>query len=434
MQCLAWDKSLTLDNYPQLHSPDPKSAFCWPHGPYSLIELKLRGFVPSSCLSPDGHLHLLRVTRNDELSLKLTETGVTFLGKRNAETNKYELIGQFKKRYTGAESCAVDRDGRIWLDAKELEYHSKNPKPKPKKKKVGVPPNLQISSDQLLSELAISENLTDSENLSLNIAESSKKPRKKAYTVHKSRVRQRILAYLNTQKGKKHLFFWSVSFPAHTPDDTCYQAFNTWLTSLRQRKMLKEYLWIAERQTGDRITDGREPTNTLHFHIAIPHYLDVHKANAMMRGTLKNLAKQGLMPGGICSKEGKKVHHSFTASIAKYNGVDIDKNRKTGRVINFAIKKGAATLANYLTKYVTKNDEEFDHLAWHNSRGFTCLFTGITCTMAEFTRMGFGGYLNRCRVFEMNFATFIPWLFGPPKIITDHLFQINSLIQQYQDG
>src|SRR5207245_2272494 len=119
----------------------------------------------------------------------------------------------------------------------------------------------------------------------------------KSYSVNKPQVRQRLFGIRNSQKGKKHMYFWTVSFPEGTPDDVCYKAFNTWLTSLRKPQlgkdgksrlppMLKEYLWITERQDGKRAPD-KQPTNTLHFHIAIPHYMDVSKANGMMRGTLK---------------------------------------------------------------------------------------------------------------------------------------------------
>jgi hypothetical protein len=144
------------------------------------------------------------------------------------------------------------------------------------------------------------------------------------------------------------------------------------------------------------------------------------------------------MPGAVCN--GKNGDQYYLPCIAKYNGVDICKNRKTNRVVNFAVKKGSRALATYLTKYITKNnagvpDETghievpaFTHLAWHNSRGFSCLFTGVTFTIAEFNALGFRPFLNGVRKFEMNFATFIPWLYGPPPELYDHLFNLNSTV------
>lgn len=393
-----------------------------------------------------------------ELVLKLSATGVTFLHER-----------RFRIRYTGSKTCAVDINGQLWPKKAELTKHLrddlikrgkiKDPK-KVKAKKMAVLPDCQkftihdVSPEviEVAETLQISNNNSTPENNSPLIVENAtkiaKKVRKKSYSINKREVRQRILGYINTMKGAKNLFFWTVTFPAGTPDDVCYQAFNTWLTTLRMTRkgkdgkkippMLREYLWIAERQLGDRITDGRDATGTIHFHIAIPHFMNVQRANAFMRGTLKNLAKRGALPGAVCGKDGKPY---YLPSISKYNGVDICKHRKTKKVINFAVKKGSRALANYLTKYVTKNDAGvpdetghvavpgFSHLAWHNSRGFSCLFTAVTFTVQEFDKLGFRHFLNRMRVFRMNFATFIPWLFGPPPLLQDHLFKLNSYIQ-----
>lgn len=442
MQCHAWDKRLTIENAPKHYSTNPLSPFSWPHGSMPLYLLKYNGLIQSSCLPCLPDLSLMRSPIiGSDLVIKLTATGVTYLGHYNEETKKYEATGRFRKRYTGASACAVDPNGRLWLDAKECEASFEQPpKDKHKKKSAGVPPSAQKllieNQTDLCNPGAISEEFAETQNNTENFEDFAtnvaKKSRKKAYSVDKAKVRQRILTYINTQKGKKQLYFWTVTFPAGTPDDVCYQAFNTWLTSLRQRDMLQEYLWIAERQTGERLLTDKAPTNTLHFHIAIPHFMNVTRANAAMRATLKTYSKRGIMPGAVQDPRTGATY--YLPSVAKYNGVDICKHKKTKRVVNFALKKGAGTLANYLTKYVTKNDTEFTHLAWHNSRGFSCLFTGVTCTIEEFIKMGFGGYLNRVRKFNMNFATFIPWLYGPPKAVMDHLFKVNSTIQTFFDN
>lgn len=371
-----------------------------------------------------------------DLTIKCSHTGITLLTER-----------RYKQRYTGSKTCAVDINGKLYTDAKDLEKLIKDKSGSPPgrtKKNQGRPPGLEftyLTPTVAMGSGAISENNADPGNFATNIAN---KLRKKSYSVNKKEVRQRLLGYINTQKGRKELYFWTVSFPEGTPDAVCYQAYNTWLTALRQRNMLKDYLWVAERQDGKRNPDGRA-TNTIHFHIAIPHFMNVQRANAMMRGTLKTYAKRGDLPGAVVDLKTKK-QISFLSCIAKYNGVDIAKHRKTGRVINFAIKKGSLALATYLSKYVTKNNAGvpdadgnidvpgFDHLAWHNSRGFSCLFTGVTFTVAEFKKFGFGPFLNRVRVFEMNFAKFIPWLYGPPPLLLDHLYQLNSYIQTLHDG
>lgn len=270
--------------------------------------------------------------------------------------------------------------------------------------------------------------------------ENVKKVRAKSYTINRVEVRHRLYNYINTQKGKKRLFFWTVSFPEGTPDPVCHKLFNVWLTQLRRYGMLSEYLWIKERQDGKRASPDKLPTGTLHFHIAIPHYLDAYRANAMMKGTLKTYSKRGDMPGAVCDLRTGKVH--YLPCIAHYNGVHIAKHKTTNRPINFAIKKGQKKLAHYLTKYLTKTvDEEtgkesdttYEQLAWHNSRGFSALFTGVTFTISEFIRGGCSEFLNRCRVFPMRFATFIPWLDGPPPKLLRHLYDLNTYIQTVND-
>lgn len=414
---------------------------------------------------------------DDDLVLKLTATGVTFLHER-----------RYRSRYIGSTTSAVGICGEIWpvrsdyqkmqalkipsrlisyslngLHYLDKEKYKKETTPKRAKKKEPCPAPLNFvnlmdgaadrSSDA--PSLQISEGISTSENNSPDFEQKTeKKVREKSYKIHKQRVRHRILAYINSQKGKKELYFWTVSFPEGSSDNACYQAFNTWLTTLRRpgknkktggklRPMLREYLWVAERQLGEKSAPGKKPTLSIHFHIAVPHYMDVQKANNAMRTILKNLAKQGAIPGSVCGKNGDQY---YLPSIARYNGVDICKHKKTKRVINFAIKKGARALGHYLTKYVTKNDAgvadehghiaipAFTHLAWHNSRGFSCLFTAVAFSLTEFRNKAFGFFLNRTKARRMEFATFVPWLFGPPPLLMDHLYELNSFMQNIFDN
>lgn len=332
-----------------------------------------------------------------ELTIKATANGIIVL-KQN----------KFRTRYTGNKYSAVDINGNLWLKASELKKEIAGPKLPKKKKKPQV--ETQGVKNVQAYEAQISDNLsTSSQTVSTIPPElSTKKPRPdRTYTVHKREVRQRILGYINTKRGKKELYFWTVTFPEGIPDDVAYRVYNIWLTSLRQRKMLREYLWVVERQKN----------GTLHFHIAIPHKMPVQRANAMMRGTLKNEIKKGNIQGYSVYKANR------------YNGVDIAKNRKTGRVVNFAIKKGSRSLSGYLTKYVTKNDTAFTHLAWHNSRGFSSLFTGVTFTEAEFVAFGFHTMIDRRKRFGDDFFWFVPWIDEPPDLITEHLYQLNSYLQ-----
>jgi hypothetical protein len=405
----------------------------------------------------------------DDLVLKLSSTGVTFLHER-----------RYKSRYIGSKTSAVGICGELWPNKADYlkmqalkvpshlisysieglhyldkeKYKDATTSKRGHKKKAVLSDCLNVvntTSDNIgsLSQPQSTEETPICENNLKDFATFvAKSQKKREYVVHKQNVRQRLLSYTNTQKGQKELYFWTVTFPDGTPDDICYQAFNTWLTTLRVRRkdkfgklmppVLREYLWIAERQLGERLTTDKKPTYTIHFHIAIPHFMPVTRCNAAMRTILKNLAKKGSMPGAVCNAKTKELY--YLPSIARYNGVHISRDRK-GNIINFAVKRNSKTLANYLTKYITKNnagiaDEfgnvpvpAFTHLAWHNSRGFSCLFTSVCMSIKEFDRVELRFFLNRCRQFRMEFATFIPWLYGPPPLLMEHLFQLNSYLQ-----
>ena len=88
----------------------------------------------------------------------------------------------------------------------------------------------------------------------------SKKPTSvKQYKIDKVQVCHRIKQYVNQMKGEKMLYFWTITFPKGTSDDTTYILMNKWLTRLRQESLLKEYLWITERQEN----------GTIHFHMVV---------------------------------------------------------------------------------------------------------------------------------------------------------------------
>lgn len=330
-----------------------------------------------------------------ELTIKATATGIVLL-----------KDGRYKKRYTGSKYSTVDINGKLYESAADLRKDQA----------------AELISDRGKTKKRANRSSTISpksvmQNEGTEISLLTKEKKQCEYRVNKMEVRQRLLSMINTMKGSKELYFWTVTFPPSMSDDLCYQAFNTWLTTLRQKRMLKNYLWIAERQDGSRLEDPTKATNTMHFHIAIPHKMHVVTANRLMRTTLATFAKNRLINYSV-----------FQAK--RYNGVDICKNRKTGRVTNFAIKKGSRSLANYLTKYVTKNDASFNHLAWHNSRGFSCLFTGITFTVQEFLNYGFKQCLLQRSIISNDFFSFYPWLGDPPEAIFKHLYEVNSYLQE----
>lgn len=303
----------------------------------------------------------------------LSLSGVTLL-----KTGNYNL------RYNGSKNLVISPQGTIERVTKIV---------KPKKRK--------NAKESTTTKETTSDHCKDLEPLTGRNRGSTHR----RYTVKKSVVRARLLHMINQQRNSKELYFVTVTFPTCVTDDLAYKLFNTWLTTLRTSNIVKSYLWVAERQE----------VGTIHYHIAIPHRVYVPKANKAMVTILCNAVRKGQLQWNL-------------QAAKRYNGVDLAKNRKTKRVTNFAVKKGSKSLANYLTKYVTKNNTEFPHLAWHCSRDFSNLITKIAFTDLECTTCGFELYLNEGKIFETEFYTFIPWSNEPPPEVLQHFADINNYI------
>lgn len=253
-----------------------------------------------------------------------------------------------------------------------------------------------------------SEKLEEGKLLMITETKDTEQPEtEKNFSIKKTEVRRRLLTFVESMPPEnRELYFWTVTFPKGIADSVAYRIYNTWLTKLRQRKLLKNYLWIAERQKN----------GTIHFHIAVPHKMNVKVANREMMISL-------------CTAARKKEINKSVYECKRYNGVDIAKDRFTRRVVNFAGQYKRKTLLRYLTKYVTKNNGTFTHLAWHNSRGFSALFTAVTFTVSEFVnKYKFKDLVQRHSVCSNEFFQFHPWLSDPPMKIVIELRKLNQHI------
>jgi hypothetical protein len=190
------------------------------------------------------------------------------------------------------------------------------------------------------------ENIKIVEN---KISEVNKKVEAR-YSLNKSKVRARAIAFSRLPKSRKNFYFFTISFPSQLPDNQCFKVLNTTLTRLRKDDLIKDYLWITERQKN----------STLHYHILTNDIIQVKTFNSYVRASLKTIVR--------------KREFSYDYSIIEnYNGVDIAKNRKTKRVINFATQKDNRLIISYLTKYITKNTEQFTRLPFHSSHSISKL-------------------------------------------------------------
>ncbi len=198
--------------------------------------------------------------------------------------------------------------------------------------------------------------ITIIKNISQNSYPKSKiySYKKKSYKLNKKKIRKRIYSYTNLEQTKKRLYFITVTFPFKTTDNQAYKLFNLWLTKLRKKDIIKSYIWVVERQKN----------NTIHFHLLINQYFKVKKANFAMKESLINMYNKD-----------KKVFNGYNP--LNYNGIDIAKNRKTKKVTNFARANKGKTLQKYITKYISKNETEFNRLTWHCSRDISKLFYAV---------------------------------------------------------
>lgn len=319
------------------------------------------------------------------MSVSVSIKGVTHL-----------IEGRYKRRHQGSKEILQQP---VTGFITEKDYYKKFPNelPKPKKKK----PKKLLTEPEPEPEIPV-----------------MKKPRVKAYVIDKKQVTHRILNYVNQMKGEKMLYMWTVTFHAGTSDDIAYKLWNKWLTRLRKENLIKEYLWVAERQKGDRLQDkSKKPTNTLHFHMAINHRMDIKKANRYMRACIMTCIDSNEI---TYSRENAK----------NYNGVDIAKNQKTRRVTNFAKKKNQKTLSQYLSKYVSKSTDTFTHLAWHNSRGYSNLIISIALTPAEFFGSTLRDLVDVEKGLEGQYFVFFRWKGEPPKKLLDYLAGCNQKIME----
>lgn len=343
---------------------------------------------------------LLRVPsiHQDALVLRISHTGATLL-----------KGGSFKKRFTGGEAV-VDINGKIHLSRKaykaalqkeetertehkeSLGFVQKKSRRKPKQPVVQPAPSMQDPSKE-----------------------------KKQYRVNKTEVLNRIESMTNAiftnQKQNAFMGMLTVTFPPCVTEAIAMQALNTWLTALRQKgkRVIKEYLWVSERQDGKRLKDQSKATNTVHYHMLILNRMNIVHVNRAMRVVLCNLVRAGVIDYPM-------------AAMKRYNGVDLAKDRKTRAVTNFCDPKSRKSLSHYITKYVTKNNESFNHSAWGCSRGFSAIFTAITCTYKEFIKMGWSEIAWQDPAIITEWFEFFPWLGAPPGAFVGYLAAVNRYV------
>jgi len=252
--------------------------------------------------------------------------------------------------------------------------------------------------------------------------------------LNKSKLRGKMSALFNLKCSRKFIAFFSVSFPAGITDDIAFECWNSWLTALRKRFALSNYVWVVERQEN----------GTIHYHMLSNNRMPIKSINKAMATIIDNQVKKGTMSWGV-PKLYKKIEVingiSTTTEIMSnpcaenYNGVDVDsiynskRHKNTGAFLK--PEQIRAWVQKYLTKYVSKNNESFSHLCWHCSHSISRLFTSMIFNEIEgheyirklpqtddFYHVIAGDY------FETHIFLFVPpnWLYKSLQEINDYIF------------
>lgn len=220
---------------------------------------------------------------------------------------------------------------------------------------------------------------------------------RRTYKLKKNEVVNRCNAIFGLKIAKKNLSFITASFPAGMNDDSIFRVWNTYLTRMRKAFGLRVYLWITERQKN----------GTLHYHMLVPQYIPVRISNGFLAISIRNELEKNKQDG---------VKYDWR----KYNGLDVkrcDSNLKA--------------LSAYLTKYISKGEIRFFHLAWHCSRVVSALFTAYNTPFYDEFGYIFNSRLKIERVYENDFAVCLYFdSFSIPKAI--RLLSVpNELVYSY---
>lgn len=206
-----------------------------------------------------------------------------------------------------------------------------------------------------------------------DVDDKADEPVKRSYKLKKNEVVNRCNAIFGLKIAKKNLSFVTASFPMGMNDDSIFRVWNTFLTRMRKAFGLRVYLWITERQKN----------GTLHYHMLVPQYIPIRISNGYLAISIGNELE-------------KNYQENVNYNRKKYNGLDVkrcDSNLKA--------------LSAYLTKYISKGETRFSHLAWHCSRLVSALFTAYNTPYYDEFGYIFSSRLKIEHVYENDFAAIL---------------------------
>ncbi|QXP56213.1 hypothetical protein H0I25_00015 [Cellulophaga sp. HaHa_2_95] len=165
----------------------------------------------------------------------------------------------------------------------------------------------------------------------------------------KQKIRKKITCFARCYK---RLSFVTLTFLNKVDDEQAIIILRKFLDNVKKRSTDFQYVWVAERQE-----KNTEFIGNIHFHIITNKYWKIEK---WWNYWLDLQRKNGIKP----RDENFKPSSAF--DVRQLNSSNI------------------RSIASYVTKYVTKNNEKFKCQVWNCSRGVSELYTDFYTT-TEFT-------------------------------------------------
>lgn len=178
----------------------------------------------------------------------------------------------------------------------------------------------------------------------------------------KNKVQDKIISFYRASAGRH--FFLTLSFISRCTDQKGVSVLNTFLTNIRKEHGLINYVWVAERQTGER--SGTSGTGNVHFHLVLDKRFDIDYINALWVLVQFN---SGITHPSLSLSEVRRIFNSRQYKLIQkhLNPADVKKVR------------GVNGVASYLTKYISKNESSMFCRLWHCSRSVSRLATSYNC-------------------------------------------------------
>ena len=208
------------------------------------------------------------------------------------------------------------------------------------------------------------------------VTKKDDKPKDKSDDKPKDKeVKLRSMSYRTRQKIRKkvtsfsrlykRISFVTLTFLNQVTDEQAIDLLRKFIDNAKKRSKDFQYVWVVERQNKNDVFKGN-----VHFHMLSNKYWDIEKWwNYWMNLQIKN----GIVP------RDKDYKPSSAFDVKQINTNNIK------------------AIASYLTKYVTKNDEEFRCQVWNCSKKVSELYTDF------YTTEGFVDQFERLNAIEKSY-------------------------------